>query len=326
MASWHLFNQTRLQAFAIRAMGGFSVYREGLDRQSLDTAVDTLIEAFRPLIVFPEGAGVSHQRPVQPLLKEWRFWARTRLAKAQTRWWASAHPSRGDQVFVPRRYSPSGDAGDRRDRGAIDLVASPLPLSAGTDQQDIAALLSLKEIEYLGVLKRARIRTANRTGRSLCSDRWKKSGSQSFARSVDTADQSPANEDRAALDSNRSYEPTARATLARLKAIYLAQQVASYPPAYLTPPTTVTRVLETVERFEEDLTDRTRVHRGLHAVIQIGPAIEVPADKTPRDQEDPIMIQLPLPHAEHARPVYPPKHPSLPKQGTPRDANTLHVN
>jgi hypothetical protein len=77
-----------------------------------------------------------------------------------------------------------------------------------------------------------------------------------------------------------------------LSAIYLAQQVASYPPTYLRRPTTVTRILETVESFEEDLTDRVRVHGGLHAVIQIGEAIPVSADKPPRDQEDPIMAAL----------------------------------
>ena len=57
-------------------------------------------------------------------------------------------------------------------------------------------------------------------------------------------------------------------------------------------PTTVTRVLETVERLEEDLTDRVRVHRPLHAIIQIDEAIPVGIEKPPKDCEDPIMVQL----------------------------------
>lgn len=55
MASWHLFNQGPFDAFAIRRMGAFSVFREGNDRQSLETAIDILSSGERPLIIFPEG-------------------------------------------------------------------------------------------------------------------------------------------------------------------------------------------------------------------------------------------------------------------------------
>ena len=55
MASWHLFHHHPLQSLAIRLCGGFSVNREGVDRQALDMAVNTLIEGKRPLILFPEG-------------------------------------------------------------------------------------------------------------------------------------------------------------------------------------------------------------------------------------------------------------------------------
>ena len=37
MASWHLFNEGAFDSFAIQKMGGFSVNREGADRQSLET-------------------------------------------------------------------------------------------------------------------------------------------------------------------------------------------------------------------------------------------------------------------------------------------------
>ncbi len=77
-----------------------------------------------------------------------------------------------------------------------------------------------------------------------------------------------------------------------LASIYLAQQIASYPGEYFMQPTTVTRVLETVERLEEDLTDRVRPHAPLHAVIQIDEAIPIGTDKAPKDAEDPIMVQL----------------------------------
>jgi hypothetical protein len=77
-----------------------------------------------------------------------------------------------------------------------------------------------------------------------------------------------------------------------LASLYLSQQIASYPPAYIATPTTETRVLEMVERMEEDLCDNARIHRPLEAIIEVGPAIEVPTERGPRGEEDPIMVAL----------------------------------
>src|SRR5438046_9464541 len=55
MASWHLFMQSRVQSFLLPRIGGFSVYREGMDRESLKCATRILAEARYPLILFPEG-------------------------------------------------------------------------------------------------------------------------------------------------------------------------------------------------------------------------------------------------------------------------------
>src|SRR5437660_12629662 len=50
MASWHLFQHSRLYAWAIRAMGGFSVNREGVDRQAINRGGELLAEAKRAVI------------------------------------------------------------------------------------------------------------------------------------------------------------------------------------------------------------------------------------------------------------------------------------
>ncbi|MFN9371316.1 MAG: hypothetical protein ACK6D3_05460 [Planctomycetaceae bacterium] len=42
MASWHIFMQGWKQRLFSRIGGGFSVYREGLDRQALNTAIEIL--------------------------------------------------------------------------------------------------------------------------------------------------------------------------------------------------------------------------------------------------------------------------------------------
>jgi hypothetical protein len=74
--------------------------------------------------------------------------------------------------------------------------------------------------------------------------------------------------------------------------VYLGQQLYSYPRDYLCKDPPPERLLETVERFEEDLTDKVRIHRPLHATVQVGPPIEVPPDKQPKGIEDPILGEL----------------------------------
>src|SRR5581483_1058522 len=56
MASWHLFEQNRLHGWVIRALGAFSVNREGVDRKAINMAINLLAEGKRPMIIFPEGA------------------------------------------------------------------------------------------------------------------------------------------------------------------------------------------------------------------------------------------------------------------------------
>ncbi|MCC6508065.1 MAG: 1-acyl-sn-glycerol-3-phosphate acyltransferase [Pirellulaceae bacterium] len=294
MASWHLFNQTSLQAFAIRAMGAFSVYREGLDRQSLDTAVDCLVNAVRPLIVFPEGAVFRTNDLLQPLLEGVAFLARTAARKRQK------HDG-GQVVIHPVAIKYLYRQNVRR---AVEPVLAEIEhrltwsrRSAGDLLERInkitLALLSLKEIEYLGSSQEGSVsqRQSRLVDHLLGPLEQKWLGCPQQERLIPRIKQL-----RMKIVPNLtqpSITPQQRDEYWRdLTAIYLAQQVASYPPTYLNPPTTVTRILETVERLEEDLTDRTRVHRGLHAVIQIGPAVTVPADKAPRDQEDPIMATL----------------------------------
>ena len=73
-----------------------------------------------------------------------------------------------------------------------------------------------------------------------------------------------------------------------LAQLYLAQQLAFYPPDYLTVNPTPERIVETVERFEEDLTDRVRTVSPFRAVVTVGDAIEVAPERV-RGGEDPLM-------------------------------------
>ena len=63
----------------------------------------------------------------------------------------------------------------------------------------------------------------------------------------------------------------------QLARLYLAQQLCLYPAGYLEGSPSPERVLETVERLEEDLTDVATVHRPLAVTIRVGEPIEVGA-------------------------------------------------
>ena len=94
MASWHLFNQGKFDGFAIQKMGGFSINREGVDRQALDTAMTILATAERPLILFPEGTTNRSNDVLKPLLDGVSFIARSaaRRRKKQSNGKVVIHP------------------------------------------------------------------------------------------------------------------------------------------------------------------------------------------------------------------------------------------
>jgi len=80
----------------------------------------------------------------------------------------------------------------------------------------------------------------------------------------------------------------------QLADVYLAQQLAFYPPDYIADNPTPERLLETVERFEEDLTDKSRVHRPIRAILHFGQAIDVSPtrDRDSRGETDPLMQKI----------------------------------
>jgi hypothetical protein len=78
----------------------------------------------------------------------------------------------------------------------------------------------------------------------------------------------------------------------QLADIYLAQQLSCYPPDYLAQNPSVDRVLEIIEKFEEDMFDKARRHGHLKVVLQIAPAIEVSPERVRGAPIDPLMVQI----------------------------------
>jgi 1-acyl-sn-glycerol-3-phosphate acyltransferase len=295
MASWHLFEQSKWMKWALKTMGAFSIYREGVDRQSLDMAVEILATGERPLVVFPEGTIFRTNDRLQPLLDGVSFMARTaakRRAKERPDSKVVIHPVAIKYLFQGNLNQTIEPVLSTIEHRLTWRVASKADLLSRL-QRAVLALLALKEMEFLGAAQAGSIvdrqqRLINHLLDPLEQEWLGKPQSDTIIPRIKSLRMKILPEmttgQVSAQERERRWE--------HLADIYLAQQIAAYPSDYIATPTTNTRILETVERLEEDLTDRSRIHRPLHVIVEVGEAIEVPLERGPRGQEDPVMVLL----------------------------------
>src|SRR6516165_2607114 len=281
MASWHVFMGRRPEAWLLRRLGAFSVYREGLDRTAIRTAVELLVEARRPLVIFPEGIITRSNDRLGAFYEGPAFIARS-AAKQR----AKNDPGARTLIFpVALRYSFLGrldeSAAPILDRIETRLTWTPRPDLPLIERLRRAgnAILGLKELELAGEFRHAAI--AERLARLIdeilgpLEAEWKVKKREGDVpervRALRTAilpelvDGGLAEAER-----DRRWDQLAR--------LYLAQQLSLYPPGYLEGNPSTERVLETVERLEEDLTDVATVHRPLAVVVSIGEPLAVTAN------------------------------------------------
>lgn len=294
MASWHLFNQDWFTTFSLHKMGAFSVNREGVDRQAINTAIEILDTGERPLVVFPEGAVSRTNDRLHAMLDGVAFIARAA---------AKRRKKRGDErkiVIHPVaiKYLFQGDL-----NSAVDGVLSDIERRLSWQPQKHLplmeritkvgrALLCLKELEYFGREQdgtfEARLEGLINRLLGPLEEEWL--GGQQTDPVVPRV-KNLRMKILPEMVQGTIDEPERERRWKQLAAVYLAQQVSCYPPDYLSTPT-VDRVLETIERFEEDLTDIARVHGSLHGIIQVGEAIEVSPKRDRTAKTDPIMARL----------------------------------
>lgn len=295
MASWHLFHGNRFVAWAIHKMGAFSVYREGIDRQAINTAVQVLESAERPLVLFPEGAVSRTNDRLLALLDGVAFIARS-AAKRRAR-----NVPGGKVVVHPVaiKYLFQGDIEQAADQVLTEIetrltwrAQRELPLISRVGKVG-RALLGLKEIEYFGETQRGdlsqRLDTfINRLLHPL-EKQWlgeEKTGSVVPRVKAVRMQLLPA------MIRNEVDRDERARRWRHLADLYLAQQLYGYPPDYLVTLPTVDRILETLERFEEDMTDKARVHGSLHAIIEIDEPIEVSPERDRASSVDPLMTEI----------------------------------
>ncbi len=295
MASWHLFNQDRLTAFAIRRMGAFSIYREGVDRTAINLAIEILESAERPLVIFPEGTVSRTNDRLNALLDGVAFIARTAAKKREK------HTESGRIVVHPVaiRYQFTGDvaAATKDTLSEIEHRISwrpqaELPLIPRIAKLGLA-LLSLKEIEYFGQAQPGTVveRQTGLINRLLHPLETEWCGGPQSGPVVPRV-KNLRMKILPEMVSGQLDEAERERRWGQLADLYLAQQVEGYPHDYIVTRPTAERLLEFVERFEEDLTDRVRVYGSLKAIIQVGEAIEVSSQRDRKAATDPLMTTI----------------------------------
>jgi 1-acyl-sn-glycerol-3-phosphate acyltransferase len=295
MASWHLFMQNRVQSFLLPRIGGFSLYREGLDRESLKCATRILAEARFPLTIFPEGFVTRNNDRLLHLMDGVAFLARS-AAKQR-----AAAPLPGKVVVHPVfvRYFFEGN---------LDVTLAPVlqeiearlswqPQSHLPLRERIVkaghALLELKEMEYLGASQPGK--ASDRLPHLL--DHLLEPLDREWTGGRREPDpMTRIKRLRAAIVPDIIHgeltEPERARRWRQLADLYVAQQLHCYSGDYLADTPSPERLLETVERYEEDLTDRARPHPPLRAVISVGEAIEATPTRDRSADTDPIANEL----------------------------------
>ena len=293
VASAHLFMASKLQAFLLRRAGAFSIYREGMDKQAVQTSIEILETAERPLVIFPEGHISRTNDRLTPMLEGTALIARQAAKKrAKEGKKVVVHP-------VAVRYSFPFDvesaAARMLDEIEMRLTWRPsrgLPLVERFRKVG-AGLLALKELQYLG-----------RTQEGTIGER--------ITKLIDAILQPMEAE---WVNGNSDGHPVARVKRLRsailpdiikgelteqekarrwrlLEDATLAQQLYHYPPNYVTESAPNARIIETVERFEEDLTGKVTLHGPVEAKVTVGDAIEVSTGREARGESDPLMAAI----------------------------------
>lgn len=297
VASWHLFNKSWFDRFGMKRCGAFSLHREGTDRRSLETAIEILTSAERPLIIFPEGQTYRTNDLVRPSLEGVGFIARSAARKR-------AKINGGQIVVHPVaiKYLANGDItpwanhqldqmeshlGWRHHRKP-DLIHRVMRLSN--------AQLTLNEIAHLGAPQTC---DDDQRRKTLCEHLLCDAENQLAIQVGDPTDiRMRIRTIRSSIVAEFFGQPITQDRQRQLKdlddACEIAHQLHAYHDQHYLNRNEVTseRIVETIQRIQESLMGKINRRVPLKAIIQCGEAIDVPAEKAPKNQSDPLLVAI----------------------------------
>jgi len=300
MASSHLFRGSRWLAWTLRRMGGFSVYREGIDKQAIQTGVDILVNAERPLVIFPEGALSQANDHLNPLQEGVSFIARTAAARLTRDQSPTATAQR--RIFtipIAIRYLFEGDV-DQTAGAILSQIERQLGWQPGRRKSLVdrtlmvgQALLALQEIEHLGAPRSGPIEQRlaaliDHLLQPLETEWLGTAGNGPVIGRVKELRRSIVPE----MIGGELTDAESRRRWDHLRTAEFAQALSLYPARYVAEHPTADRLLETVERFQEQLTGTAPVHGPRRVILEVGQPLPVDPRRDRSTRTDPLLQSL----------------------------------
>lgn len=289
VASYHLFRQGRLTAWLLNRMGGYSIWREGADRESIRTTTRLLADAERPVVLFPEGTWFRQNDRVGPLQDGLSLI--TRQAVRQSTRPIVIHPV-GIKYWL--LADPTAEIGRRLDRLEARLGWRPQGELSPTARIEKlgGALVAVKEIEYLGQTQPGALDA--RIAR-LVQSQVERLERQHLGREFDGWPLERIRRLRQQLVRRLGERCDAPAIKKDLDDLLFFENLNAQSLDYLTEAPTPERLAETVQRIEETVSDEVETPVApLGAAVAVGPAIDVrtfsKGDR--RDGPDPLTAHL----------------------------------
>ncbi len=292
VVSYHLFKQNRLIGWWLNRIGGYSILREGADREAIRATVGILSRAERPILLFPEGTWFRQNDRVGPLQEGLGLIARQAIKQCERP--IHVHP-------VGIKYWLLGDPRPELNRRVEKLERglgwTPKHSEAlvGRLAQIGNALLAVKEIERFGRAQEGDLdERIRRLSGVLISDLEKQYlGKEYKGWNLERVRRLRLILVRK-LTELRDDADGSRATREALDVLLFCENLSAHSHEYLTERPSLERIAETIQRIEETTVDREEEPIGeLGATLTVGPAINVraiaAAARAARGAVDPLM-------------------------------------
>jgi hypothetical protein len=289
LVSYHLFRQSRRFAWWVRRLGGFSILREGVDREALRASAHILAAGKRPLLLFPEGTWFRQNDRLAPIQEGAALIARL-AAKSTDRpvvihpvamkYWLLEDPR---PVLHQRLELLEARLGWHPQRH-LDLIPRIDKLSS--------SLLAIKEVEHYGAAQAGsltdRLQRLTESHVATLEQRYwgGPQGGWIMERIRRLRQLLVGQLPEAAVTDSAAYD----ALQAQLADLLFCESLVSHSPAYLYERPSLERLSDAVQRLEEIVTDcGERPVANWGVVVEVGPGLDVrdfPARKGAGRQEE----------------------------------------
>jgi 1-acyl-sn-glycerol-3-phosphate acyltransferase len=273
VASYHLFRQSRFTGWFFNRLGGYSIWREGSDRESLKTTAALLANAERPVVLFPEGTWFRQNDRVNQLQDGLSLITR-QAARQSTRpivihpvgikYWMLHDPMpimHKRLITLERRigWSPQVDV----------PIVTRIERLAG-------AMLALKELELFGEARNGDLDT-----RIAKMSQWhiERLERQHLGKSYEGWPLERIRRLRQSLTRQLHEKakdaPASRLVKKDLDDLLFVENLIAHSMEYLRADPSVERLGETIQRIEETVTDEVEVPLvPMGATVEVGPVID----------------------------------------------------